>query len=144
MGPVGSLVVPCAPSSPGTVRRLICADLAGLGVSPVVVDDAALVASELVTNAMRHARPLTGDSIRVAWEVHERGVLLAVTDGGGGRMPRVRPPSRDATGGRGLSIVDRLAVDWGVERATGRTTVWAELGPQASARGLHHSALSSS
>jgi hypothetical protein len=61
-----------------------------------------------------------------------------VSDGGGQTMPMVNQPSNWSVGGRGLGIVDRLSLRWGVcmgaaeqdgpvESVPGETTVWAEL-----------------
>ena len=52
------------------------------------------------------------------------------TGGGGPTVPAVNKPGHSAIGGRGLGIVDRLALRWGVcssPDGTGETTVWAEL-----------------
>src|SRR5690606_17966972 len=67
--------------------------------------------------------------IRAAWYLDETGLLtLEVTDGGGPTRPRPSSPSLTAHGGRGLGIVDQLALDWGVYDDTpGEVTVWAVL-----------------
>jgi len=51
-----------------------------------VVGDAALVVSELLSNAIRHAAPLPGSTVRVAWTLHEDSLHVAVSDAGGGPM----------------------------------------------------------
>ncbi|MFF4650345.1 ATP-binding protein [Streptomyces sp. NPDC001380] len=66
--------------------------------------------------------------VLVGWQVHEDGLLtLEVTDGGAATRPRSARPSLTSHGGRGLSIVGRLASDWGVRDAPGEVTVWAVL-----------------
>ncbi|MGF1429947.1 ATP-binding protein [Kitasatospora sp. LaBMicrA B282] len=66
--------------------------------------------------------------VLVRWQVHSDGLLtLEVTDGGAATRPVPASPSLTAKGGRGLSIVDQLAVDWGVRDAPGEVTVWAAL-----------------
>ncbi|MFI9269827.1 ATP-binding protein [Kitasatospora sp. NPDC052896] len=66
--------------------------------------------------------------VLVRWQVHPDGRLtLEVTDGGAATRPQPARPSLTAKGGRGLSIVGRLAADWGVRDAPGEVTVWAAL-----------------
>jgi hypothetical protein len=56
-------------------------------------------------------------------------VEVAVSDGGGSTVPMINKPAANALGGRGLGIVDRLAVRWGVYARQDRSemTVWAAL-----------------
>ncbi|MER6300880.1 ATP-binding protein [Kitasatospora sp. NPDC001539] len=70
--------------------------------------------------------------VLVRWQVHADGVLtLEVTDGGAATRPLPASPSLTSRGGRGLSIVDQLAGDWGVRDAPGEVTVWAALPTRA-------------
>jgi anti-sigma regulatory factor (Ser/Thr protein kinase) len=101
-----------------------------------LVDDAVLILSEFVTNALRHARALNSGTIRVSWELTGEGLLrIEVTDGGGTTRPSTKPYSMSvsAHAGRGLEIVDRLADRWGSQREEGgdEYTVWAELAVRA-------------
>lgn len=126
---MGSLQVPHAASSAGLVRRALAAELATLGVSPQVVDDAALVMSELMGNAIRHGSPRS-DGIRVAWWLSNGVVHLEVCDGGDGPVAvsaRTARGSSDDEVGRGLSIVAMLSSDWGVEQHESGASVWAQL-----------------
>jgi anti-sigma regulatory factor (Ser/Thr protein kinase) len=87
-----------------------------------VVEDAVLVTSELVTNALRHG---LGDV--VVQSVAEDGdVHLAVTDSSGD-MPVLLAPDPERVGGVGLRIVDELASRWGTSPFPGGKTVWAVL-----------------
>ena len=119
------------PTSAGEVRRALADDLVRRGLATEVVDDAALLASELVGNSVRHAYPLPGGVLRVGWEVEDGRVVLRVTDGGGRQAPHVRDAGPRDVRGRGLAIVDALAADWGVDRQENGigpvSTVWAEL-----------------
>jgi two-component sensor histidine kinase len=96
-----------------------------------VVDDATLVVSELIGNAVRYGRPLPGNELWVAWEVEPGSLLVKVTDGGGDQSPRFRDAGPSDVRGRGLAIVDSLARKWGVDRYQNGvgpvSTVWVEL-----------------
>jgi anti-sigma regulatory factor (Ser/Thr protein kinase) len=88
------------------------------------------VLSELISNALRHATPLAGAAVRVAWRLHGDCVEIAVSDGGGATVPQVNEPGSSAVGGRGLGIVERLSLHWGAypsSDGTGEMTVWAKL-----------------
>lgn len=88
-----------------------------------LIDDATLVVSELVANAVEHAEPA---SVVVA--NRGEGVLrIEVRDQGDGD-PVERPQSGSAERGRGLMIVSALASSWGVRTAERSKTVWVELG----------------
>jgi two-component sensor histidine kinase len=92
-----------------------------------LVDDAVLVLSEILSNALKHARPLDSGKVRVSWNVRGGALELEVTDGGGATRPHPARPSLSALGGRGLGIVSSLVADWGVRQMPGETTVWAVL-----------------
>ena len=121
------VMLPCAAASVPEARRRITADLAAAGVFDGAVRDAALVVSELLSNAVRHARPLPGARLRLTWIVAGGAVEVAVSDGGGTTCPRAGQPSAWSLGGRGLGIVEHLCRDWGVRNGTAGSTVWAVL-----------------
>lgn len=102
-------------------------DLAAAGIYETAVRDAALVITELLSNAIRHAAPLPGALVRVTWTVDRDAVRVAVSDAGDGPLPHVAEPAPGAPGGRGLGIVETLSDHWGVQRDNGETTVWALL-----------------
>lgn len=117
-------------------RHQVTASLAAGGVTGQVLDDAAMVVSELLTNAIRYAPAIAGGVVVLGWQVRSGKVELRVTDGGSGRVVETRPAPATAVCGRGLHIVERLAASWGVtEHAGGLRTVWAEL-PIGAASGL--------
>jgi anti-sigma regulatory factor (Ser/Thr protein kinase) len=128
-----SMSVPHGPSGVGTARRRLRSELRDSGAAESVIDDAALVLSELLSNAYRHARPLDGGQlVNAAWSRDSDGaVTISVTDGGGPTLPRPASPSVTARGGRGLTIITSLARDWGVREtdSPGSVTVWAVLPP---------------
>ena len=67
--------------------RELVEDLVAREVSPPVIDESEIVVSELVANAIRHARPLADGAIRVHWKVKNNVVEVEVSDGG---APRCR------------------------------------------------------
>lgn len=120
-----TVLVPYASHSVGAVRRAIADDLRARGCPHAVVEDAVLVVSEILSNALKHARPLPSGKVRVRWSVTISGIEIQVTDGGASTRPRVTAPSMSATGGRGLGIVSDLTSEWGVVEDGAHTTVWA-------------------
>lgn len=121
------LLLPFAASSVGVARRRLVSDLIAADVYDPVVCDVALVISELLSNALRHAAPLPGSKIRIAWCIHADGVQVSVSDGGGQTVPELGEPTQGATGGRGLRIVEKLSRRWGTSTGDEGTTVWAEV-----------------
>jgi hypothetical protein len=105
--------------APGEARRLLVRTLRDTGCASSAVDTAALVLSELASNAVRYAR----SSFTIDVAMHERSMRLAVRD--------ARPPSADddliVLPTHGLSVIDALATRWGIERAPDGKVVWAEL-----------------
>jgi anti-sigma regulatory factor (Ser/Thr protein kinase) len=107
-------------------RAFVAAGLRTAGVSDTgLADRMAMVTSELVTNAVLHART----EIEVRLAVDDREIHLQVSDQASPRPCRA-PPSTTATSGRGLVLVDALADAWGVSAPDGGTgkTVWARVG----------------
>lgn len=94
-----------------------------------VMDDALLMVSEVVTNAVQHGRP----KIMLRLRETPPGIGVYVSDGGSG-LPEFSPTEPDhlAVRGRGLRIVDALASDWGVEQIDSQPgkVVWFELRPE--------------
>ncbi|MFM9445096.1 ATP-binding protein [Streptomyces acidiscabies] len=93
---------------------------------PDLALNAALITSELCTNAILHGR-LPGRLYRVETSLTAKSLRIAVTDPKGEALPEHRTPAPDTTTGRGLLIVRRLANRWAVEPLTVGKTVWAEL-----------------
>jgi anti-sigma regulatory factor (Ser/Thr protein kinase) len=110
------------PASVHSARVFTADALGDGGVEASVVDLAVLLVSELVTNAVVHAR----SGVRVTIRLDPHFVRVDVEDHGRGR-PLVRPFTRDRPNGRGLWIVDRFATEWGTERYAKHKVVWFEL-----------------
>lgn len=86
------------------------------------IPDAELLVSELVTNAVLHAR----SSTRVTIEHAGTTVRVSVCDDSP-RRPRLREYGPEAVTGRGLVIVDRIALRWGVDPSDNGKCVWFEI-----------------
>jgi anti-sigma regulatory factor (Ser/Thr protein kinase) len=123
----GVVLLPCAPASVAVARRALSAELRAAGIFDSAVRDAVLVVSELLSNAILHARPLPGERLQVAWTVNGATVEIAVSDGGGSTRPHAIKASVSALGGRGLGIVGHLCHTWGIRADDGGLTVWAVL-----------------
>jgi serine/threonine-protein kinase RsbW len=127
MGESGSdllaLEVRCNVAAPRRVRRALD-KLDGLGWR---LGDAMLVATELVTNALRHSACREHESIEVRVHQTEERLLISVQDPGkSGKVAKVLPPTDLGQGGVGLWVVEQLSRRWGTER-DGGYRVWAEL-----------------
>lgn len=123
-----TLRVPWKQSSGREARRALVSSLHELDVDQTVVDEAEIVISELVANAVRHAKPLADGTIRLGWTVRAGVVEVEVTDGGGPTIPRPAPRALLAAQGRGLRIVRGYAHEWGVHEDRAGRTVWVSLG----------------
>jgi anti-sigma regulatory factor (Ser/Thr protein kinase) len=93
---------------------------------PKIREDAALLVSELITNAVRHA--LGGGQPEVELRIRsEPGrIRVVVSDPGGGFEPAPRLPTAAEGSGWGLYLVDRIADRWGV-LSKDRNEVWFEI-----------------
>jgi anti-sigma regulatory factor (Ser/Thr protein kinase) len=87
------------------------------------IEYAVLVATELVTNAVLHART----QIHLTVSVDESRVRVEVYDENT-RLPTVAAIDPDATSGRGLALVAAVARSWGIEHHPHGKVVWAEIG----------------
>ncbi|MEW1719588.1 ATP-binding protein [Streptomyces sp. NPDC093109] len=115
--------LPGHPRSVGRARDVLRRDFGLLGEPG---DTAALLLSELVTNALRHGSP-RGREIAVNLFRVEELLGLEVEDAGE-CLPRPRVSEPDDECGRGLALIDALADDWGVAPRSGPgKRVWATL-----------------
>jgi anti-sigma regulatory factor (Ser/Thr protein kinase) len=104
------------------MRRDLREELAAGGCSEDHSADTVVMTSELVSNALIHAR----SEARVDLRMSGGTVRVGVADAGPG-VPRVRPPDPSRVGGNGLRIVDTLAGDWGIIHRPRGKEVWFEL-----------------
>lgn len=110
--------LPAAPETAGRARRLVREALAAWGMS-ALADDVATVVSEVVTNAVVHAK----SPVTLSLSRHGRSVRGEVTDRST-VWPTFLPAGPDEEHGRGLVIVAAYAVRWGVEPAPEGKSVW--------------------
>jgi serine/threonine-protein kinase RsbW len=101
-------------------------------VAPERLDDATLLVSELVTNAVRHANLVSGDVISLVIDLADHALRVEVHDPGGGFVPSAPSPDPARPSGWGLYLVAELADRWGVH-SDDETLVWFELDRRAAA-----------
>jgi anti-sigma regulatory factor (Ser/Thr protein kinase) len=93
------------------------------------LDDARLLLSELLTNAIRHAGLSEDETISVLIAANDAELHIEVADRGRGFEAGRHDPSSATGTGWGLFLLDRLADAWGTERdASGGSVVWFTLG----------------
>ncbi len=109
------------PTALRSLRRFVGDVLDGWGIARQR-DDAQLIASELGTNATRHA----ASPFRMTLTRGSKSIILAVRDASVGQ-PQPRYPDHLDIGGRGLVLVAKVADAWGTTIEPDGKTIWAEL-----------------
>jgi anti-sigma regulatory factor (Ser/Thr protein kinase) len=109
------------PASVREARRYVGAQLADAGFDGATFV-AELLVSELVTNALLHART----TMQVSVEPQGDLVRIAVADGSA-LVPQRRAHSVESGTGRGLLLVEKMASRWGVDSSDAGKVVWFEL-----------------
>jgi anti-sigma regulatory factor (Ser/Thr protein kinase) len=113
--------LPPAASSPRTAREQLRPHISGWGDDDRR-DCVLVLLSELVTNAVLHAR----SEITVHLDLTDDRLRVQVDDSS--RTPPVRRPTRDdVPGGRGLQLLDVMSEQWGVLTSGAGKTVWFEI-----------------
>ena len=110
------------PTSVRKARVFAAGVLRESGVEASIVELTCLLVSELVTNAVVHART----RVRVTASADAHWVRVEVEDRGPGH-PTVRPRSPGIGTGGGLRLVDKLATDWGTTPYPTHKVVWFEI-----------------
>src|SRR5215213_6805678 len=111
-----------SPASVGTARRFIEARTAAWSFPEPAGSQLVLIGSELVTNAVLHART----ELTLTLELRDGRVRISVKDRSKA-PPTLRHYQADALTGRGLGVVAALSDSWGVSAAADGKVVWAEL-----------------
>ena len=114
---------PADRTAPSQARRFVADTLRSWDLPSDVTEDAVLLVSELVTNALLHAR-----SAPVVEIDHDVEHLRCVVVDNSSVVPRRRRYANDAATGRGIALVETLASRWGVDVDSGSgKRVWFEL-----------------
>jgi len=114
-------VLPRSTNAPALARGFVSSTLTSWAVRDTFAD-VPLLASELVTNAVRHAN---GD-VALTLQLDDRRMRVAVRDNSDA-LPVMGDLGAARDGGWGLHIVDRLASSWGLEADGDGKTVWCEV-----------------
>jgi serine phosphatase RsbU (regulator of sigma subunit)/anti-sigma regulatory factor (Ser/Thr protein kinase) len=118
--------LPGTQQAAGAARRFLRATLAHWatpGIGDRLVDDATLLISELVTNAVVHA----GTTADIVCRIDD-GLVIEVSDRHPARMlRRDEGDGRGDEGGRGLHLVAAISDEWGITYRRDRKTVWCRL-----------------
>ncbi len=133
----GSLVTAARPNAAGLARVMVTTALRRWGVERLA-EDAAVIVSELVTNAVQATGSTAG---RLPWEqLRDVGMirvqvtrrttcaLIECWDSDPSAPPELTDIPPDAESGRGLAIVDALSERWGFYPSSGGEVVWAQVG----------------
>ena len=118
--PASTIELPAKLDSPGAARRFVHDTLRGWP-DDHGIDDAMLLTTELVSNAVVHAK----SAVRVRVVRLTERVRVEVTDFGHGAL-EFRQPSMDALGGRGLLLVQEMSHSWGTSADGNEKVVWFE------------------
>jgi hypothetical protein len=116
--------LPCSPHSARAARALVVDGCTEWSV-PELAESGALVVSELVSNAVEHAR----SSSRTTIALDGRRLQISVRDYGAPFRPRAVPVAVDARRGRGLLVVAGICSAWGIMVHGDGKTVWATVAP---------------
>ncbi len=122
------LLIP-GPESVKAARDFTASTLRGWKLD-ALVEEAVIVASELITNAIRHGACQAGPSsdatsVMLAWQRHDGRVICVVTDGSS-MPPVLEQADMSSESGRGLQVVHALAAAWGwVMLGACEKAVWA-------------------
>lgn len=123
--------LPATDASPGIARDFTAVTLRSWGVG-ALLDDAAVIVSELVTNAIRHGptaggRTVCDEQITLTLVRHERFLVCVVSDSGH-QGPTMREPDDSCENGRGLVVIEALSHVWGWTPIPGSgKAIWAAL-----------------
>jgi len=116
-----SVDLPPEPSS-ATRARTLARERLEASCSIDTVDTIALLVTELVTNAILHART----PLLLTLESRPGHVRICVEDRSNDQ-PALRSYDSDAVTGRGLALVEKLASTWGVDTTPAGKAVWCEV-----------------
>jgi len=121
---MAGVTVPDRPNSIPAARAFLTRLLDGWGIQDRVIDDASLLASELMSNAVTHGAGVVDLKVEV-----EDGLLHVGVHDSSDAAPVIKEAGPDSSGGRGMWIVQSIAHDWGSDPSGDEPgkTVWFEL-----------------
>ncbi|MCX5209430.1 ATP-binding protein [Kitasatospora sp. NBC_00240] len=123
--PRATWAVPSAPREVAGVRARAVAEVRALGIPIEDTTDLELVVTELVTNAIRHGG---GSEVHIHLRLHGPGILAVEVHDRSRQYPDGPPAAgEDQESGRGLHIVDTLALRWGFLEFPHHKAAWAHL-----------------
>ncbi|HEX8804877.1 MAG TPA: ATP-binding protein [Acidimicrobiales bacterium] len=114
------------PSAARVAREMVVSTLSGLGWAEADLEQARLAVTELVANAVLHARSAPTVRLEVG---PGRPLRIEVTDRQPGTDPRPRAIDPRRAGGMGLQLVVAMSRSWGVRHGDRVKTVWCEIAP---------------
>ena len=110
------------PSAVSSLRTSVRTYLESNGVR-AELENALVVFSEIVTNAVRHGRPPVKATVFIA----DNSIHIEVDDEGA-TPPVVRPRDPSRIGGNGMLLVEAFSQRWGTRQEPGDgKTVWADV-----------------
>ena len=112
-------------AAPGSARGALASACDGV-VDAEVLAVAALLTSELVTNAVTHSAAIDGANAHLNVWLSPTCLRVEVADNGDGFRPEPRVRDQDLGSGWGLHLVEEMASGWGVTIGVG-THVWFDL-----------------
>ena len=119
---VPSMDLPADRTAPSRARNFVAETMRTWELPRSTIADAVLLVSELVTNALLHAR--SAPSVEVT---RSQGRVRCVVSDDSPLAPRRRRYAADAATGRGIALVETLASRWGTEPDGTGKRVWFEL-----------------
>ncbi|WUT08222.1 ATP-binding protein [Streptomyces sp. NBC_00704] len=123
-----SLAFAAEPEEAAALRRLLRLHL-GLWGLPEVIEAAEICATELLSNVITHVGPGTPTTLSVS--MHGGRVRIEIEDPDPRTLPTLLRAGAESEGGRGMALIDAMAVRWGVEPRADRKVTWCELAAES-------------
>lgn len=108
--------------APAEARAHVRDTLTAWGLA-AAIDDAQILVSELVTNAVRHG----SGPVELTLGRADGFIVLAVTDAAADLPPNPRDAADSDPGGRGMFLINAMSARWGWRQEPASKTVWVEL-----------------
>lgn len=107
--------MPFEASTPAIARTRLASFLTVNQAPAGVIDDALIVLSEMIANAVSHGSPDHDGTMEISWAINGDLLELSVQDSGVGEALKPIDFDEDSLSGRGLSIISRVADRWWVD-----------------------------